>query len=164
MSGNPGPSRMHPDDSGFEKWCTDLLEDEDCVISDEDEDPDFIIESEHDSDSEMSAGEEGDENLDTGPGGAQTQENFYYGRQKLQKDKTKCSSTTVDRNFQIKKIMKFLLIFVIVITINVCTANSEDNVDSKGDDVGSAIIESIILPQCQEGYALVKQKCRLVVN
>ncbi|KAK4882458.1 hypothetical protein RN001_005777 [Aquatica leii] len=67
MSGNPGPSRMHPDDSGFEKWCTDLLEDEDCVISDEDEDPDFIIESEHDSDSEMSAGEEGDENLDTGP-------------------------------------------------------------------------------------------------
>ncbi|KAK4885477.1 hypothetical protein RN001_001748 [Aquatica leii] len=89
MSGNPGPSRMHPDDSGFEKWCTDLLEDEDCVISDEDEDPDFIIESEHDSDSEMSAGEEGDENLDTGPGGAQTQENFYYGRQKLQKDKTK---------------------------------------------------------------------------
>ncbi|KAK4876119.1 hypothetical protein RN001_012541 [Aquatica leii] len=87
MSGNPGPSRMHPDDSGFEKWCTDLLEDEDCVISDEDEDPDFIIESEHDSDSEMSAGEEGDENLDTGPGGAQTQENFYYGRQKLQKIK-----------------------------------------------------------------------------
>lgn len=54
MATQPGPSKMHPDDPGFEEWCLNILENG----NDSDEDPDYVIESDHDTDSEISGDEE----------------------------------------------------------------------------------------------------------
>lgn len=80
MSQAAGPSRMHPDDPNFEEWCLNQLEEDDNLISDEDES--FILESEHNTESEQS------ENEDFEQEDEQVQQdlregNIFFGREKI---------------------------------------------------------------------------------
>lgn len=92
MSSLPGPSNMHPDDERFEQWCLDQLDEDD--ISDADEN--YAIESDTNTDSELSADENGIDinvtcrqptpDLENLPEETATA-SYYYGREKTNKTK-----------------------------------------------------------------------------
>lgn len=78
---------MHPDNPMFEQWCLDQLDADDTEM--EDSDPEYVIESDHSTDSEVSAGEKDDSEF-TEPSvqpSSEAQEDFYYGREKANKTK-----------------------------------------------------------------------------
>lgn len=93
MAGRPGPSRMHSDDPRFEEWCVNELEADDDFISDIDDGDDYIIESDHDSESVISVLEEiaqsSDEELELQGDNdlGREKEEYYFGRGKNNKTK-----------------------------------------------------------------------------